>query len=101
MPTHYESGAFQRDYERLTRVQQARFKEALRRFVTDLLMMEAGRLGWFRPGLRVGKLSGRANLYEMTWAPDGRATFSWGEPVMEGRRHIVWLRCGGHGMLGW
>jgi hypothetical protein len=32
----------------------------------------------------------------MTWAPDGRATFSYGTPVKEGEAHIIWRRIGTH-----
>ncbi|MCY4651259.1 MAG: hypothetical protein OXC98_12995 [bacterium] len=39
------------------------------------------------------------SLFEMTWAPDGRATFSWGDPVMTGMWHVIWERCGDHGIL--
>ena len=35
----------------------------------------------------------------MSWAPDGRATFSMGNSVVEGKLHIVWLRIGGHDIL--
>ena len=65
-------------------------------FVTDLRAVETGRRAWFRPGLRVRKLSGVPGVFEMSWAPDGRAMFSWGDPVVEGRLHVVWRRCGTH-----
>ena len=35
----------------------------------------------------------------MTWAPDGRATFSYGETVRDGHVHIVWHRIGTHDIL--
>ena len=35
----------------------------------------------------------------MTWAPDGRALFSMGHPVAEGKRHIIWHRVGSHSIL--
>jgi len=35
----------------------------------------------------------------MTWAPDGRALFRYGDPVREGEPHVVWLRIGTHDIL--
>jgi hypothetical protein len=32
----------------------------------------------------------------MTWAPDGRALFSYGESVLAGQPHVIWERIGGH-----
>ena len=65
-----------RDYGRLTGTHQNRFNAALAQFIADLQSMEAGEQYWFRPGLRVKRVRGVPGLYEMTWAPDGRATFS-------------------------
>lgn len=50
-------------------------------------------------GLRVKKLSVAPDVYEMSWAADGRATFALGDPIVEGKLHIVWLRIGGHDIL--
>ena len=44
--------------------------------------MERGSRQGFRLGLRVKRVQGEWSLFEMTWAPDGRATFSMGEPVV-------------------
>ena len=38
-------------------------------------------------------------MYEMTWAPDGRAVFSYGETIKDGETHIVWHAVGGHDVL--
>ncbi|MGA2319856.1 MAG: hypothetical protein ABSG95_03820 [Solirubrobacteraceae bacterium] len=35
----------------------------------------------------------------MTWAADGRATFRYGEEIVAGEPHIVWLRIGKHAIL--
>jgi hypothetical protein len=35
-------------------------------------------------------------VWEMTWAPDGRATFAYGPEVLAGQLHIVWRRIGTH-----
>ena len=99
MPTHDETEAFLRDYERLTPQQQDRFDGKREEFVADLMAMERGRRQGFRPGLRIKRVQGASGLFEMTWAPDGRATFSMGEPVVAGKRHIVWHRVGDHSIL--
>jgi hypothetical protein len=36
---------------------------------------------------------------EMTWAPDGRATFHFGQEEHPGDQHITWRRIGGHEIL--
>lgn len=88
-----------RDYGRLTRQQQDRFDRRREEFVADLLAMEKDPRTGFRPALRVKKVQGQSGLFEMTWAPDGRATFSMGRPVIEGKRHVVWRRVGDHSIL--
>lgn len=88
-----------RDYERLTRQQQDRFDRRRAEFIADLRAMENDPSAAFRPALRVKKVRGDSGLFEMTWAPDGRATFTMGKPVVEGKRHIVWRRVGDHGIL--
>jgi hypothetical protein len=35
----------------------------------------------------------------MTWAPDGRATFQYGEEVDRGRAHVIWRRIGTHAIF--
>lgn len=99
MPTHEESEAFLRDLYRLTPAQQKRFRVALGRFIDDLREIESGQKTWFRPGLRVKRVRGTWGLYEMTWAPDGRATFSWGDAAVRGLVHVQWHRCGDHSIL--
>ncbi len=99
MPTHDESTAFLRDRKRLTAAKAERFKARLADFIADLEEMEAGQRSWFRPGLRVKKLSGAPDVYEMSWAPDGRAAFALGDSIVVGKLHIVWLRVGSHDIL--
>ena len=61
--------------------------------------MEAGRRSRLRSGLRVKGVKGTPGVYELRWAADGRATFSWGAEVVPGQRHIIWRRCGDHEIL--
>lgn len=99
MPTHDETEAFCRDFDKLTAVQRIRFLRALERFIANLQAIEAGRSDGFRRSLRVKGVRGSPGVFEMTWAPDGRATFSWGTPAVEGHRHVQWRRCGTHDIL--
>ena len=95
MPTYTKLPRFQRDFEQLSAKDQERFREAVRKFVEDL-----GRGRGFRPSLRVKGVQGAPGIYEMTWAPDGRATFHYGEPIRESEVHVVWRRVGTHAILG-
>ncbi|MDE0320681.1 MAG: hypothetical protein OXH86_18410 [Acidimicrobiaceae bacterium] len=88
-----------RDLKKLTREQRRRFFVALSHFISDLQEIEAGRLADFRHGLRVKPLTDIPDVMEMTWAPDGRATFSIGSEVGSGKRHVRWRRCGTHSII--
>jgi hypothetical protein len=50
----------------------------------------------FRPDLRAKGVQGALGVYEMTWAPDGRATWQYGDEVREGEPHVIWRRIGTH-----
>lgn len=73
MPTYDQSDDFRRDYRELTRTEQDLFRVALTKFVANL------RTGRFRAVLRVRGVQAIPGVYEMTWAPDGRATFEYGQ----------------------
>ncbi len=53
----------------------------------------------FPPTLRVHRVQGTANVWEITFAPDGRATFEYGAEVMAGEPHVIWRRVGTHAVL--
>jgi hypothetical protein len=89
MPSHTRARQFQRDWQRLQPADRDRFRAAFQKFDADL---SSGR---FRPGLRVKGVQGAPGVFEMTWAPDGRATFEYGESQGDGA-HIVWRRVGTH-----
>jgi hypothetical protein len=91
MPTFAWLARFGADFDRLTPAQQAAFLVAVAQFVEDLQ-----RGGQVRKGLRVKGVKGAPGVFEMTWADDGRATFQYGEPVVEGEPHVVWRRVGTH-----
>lgn len=91
MPTHDERPQFMREYAGLPRNQKILFLAAIDKMVKDL---QAGRA--FRPGLRIKGVQGHPGVFEMTWAPDGRATFSYGTSPHPGDVHLIWRRIGGH-----
>lgn len=95
MPTYEWLEPFSHDWDRLTAIQQRQFLRAVANFVEDLRAKRG-----FRAGLRVNGVQGAEGLFEITWAPDGRATFNYGEPVHEGEAHIVWRRIGTHNIFG-
>lgn len=94
MPTRDVLASFWRDWDRLTPQQRRAFQDAVAKFVADL---KAGK--GFRAGLRVKRVQAHARVWEMTWAPDGRATFEYGEEVRPGDPHIIWRRIGTHAIF--
>jgi len=90
-PTFEKAASFGKDYAKLTSDQRTRVRRAVSGLVDDL---QAGRRP--RPGLRVRGVQGTGGVFELTWAPDGRATFSFGKQVHSGEAHIVWRRIGTH-----
>lgn len=97
MPTFDVTPRFRADRKKLARgspEQLARFEKVVREaFVPDL---EAGR---FRPSLRVKGIQGHPGIYEMTWAPDGRATWEYGQEQIPGKAHVIWRRLGTHAIF--
>ena len=94
MPTHEEDASFWRDFDLLTDAQVGRLWAAVRRLAQDL-----DRGGAIRAGLRVRELEGHPGIFEMRWAPDGRATFRFGAEQLPGKRHIIWRRVGTHAIF--
>ena len=91
MATFVWLARFGADFDRLSPAQKAAFLTAIVQFVEDL---QSG--GPFRNGLRV---KGTTGIFEMTWAPDGRATFEYGESVRPREPHVIWRRVGTHGIF--
>jgi len=95
MPTRSVLASFRRDWQSLTPQQQRQFLAALKQFIADLQKSPPS----FHPRLRVKRMQGHANLWEMSWAPDGRATFEYGDEVHPGQAHIIWRRVGTHSIF--
>lgn len=91
MPTFDLTATFRKDLAALDNLDRGRFEKAVKAFVDDLKSEHS-----FRPGLRVKGVQGAPGVFEMTWAPDGRATFEYGEELHFGEAHVVWRRIGTH-----
>jgi hypothetical protein len=93
MPTYTPTESFLRDFRGLSVEQQEAFRKALGHFIENI---KGGR---FRAGLRVKGIQGMPGCFEMSWAADGRAIFTYGAEVREGERHVMWLAIGTHAIL--
>jgi len=91
VPTYDALSRFHRDLAKLTRVQRELFDQAVANFVADLCDVRG-----FLPGLRVKRVAGTTEVWEMTWAPNGRATWQFGPEQRPGERHVIWRRIGTH-----
>jgi len=49
--------------------------------------------------LRIKRVQGTKDIWEMSYSGDGRATFRYGTEVKPGEAHVEWLRVGGHEIL--
>jgi hypothetical protein len=94
MPTFERSSGFLREFTKLTPDQQRLFLAAVRLLVADLAAHRPP-----RPALRVKRVQGTADVWEMTWAADGRATFRYGPEQRPGEAHVQWRRIGGHAIF--
>jgi hypothetical protein len=93
VPTYQARQRFLRDFKNLSREQAAAWEKALDLFIECL------RRGSFDPSLRVKRVQGYPGVWEMTWAPNGRATFEYGDELRAGQPHIIWRRVGTHGIF--
>lgn len=90
MTTFEVTKRFQRDLKKMQKNQRDAFADAVQEFVQDASS------GKFRSGLRVKRVQGTPGVYEMTWAPNGRATWEYGTPIRKNEPHIVCRRVGTH-----
>jgi hypothetical protein len=89
VPIHERTRRFERDWQGLSETHPKRFGEAFLRFDHDLAKRR------FRLGLRVKRVMGTNDVFEMTWAPDGRATFQYAKP-QDDEPEVIWRRIGTH-----
>jgi hypothetical protein len=95
VPTFERLARFDREFRRLPRELQRAFLAALPLFVAALREKPPA----FPPALRIHRVQGSDRIWEITFAPDGRATFEYGGEVVEGETHVIWRRVGSHGVL--
>jgi len=99
MPAFELTPRFERcqwDWRKLTAQHRNAFRKTVREaFIPDLDTPDQP----FRPGLRVKGVTAHPGVFEMTWAPDGRATFSYGEERIAGKAHVIWRRTGTHSIF--
>ena len=89
------SPRFARDVRRLSAAERAAAVAAAKELAEDLNAKVRP-----RPGLRVKRVrSAPPGVLEMTWAPDGRATFEFGREIRSGEAHVVWRRIGSHAIF--
>ena len=97
MPTFAEAESFANDWKKLSKAEQALFLAAVKLLVEDLKRKQQP-----RKSLRVKGVQGKKGVFEMTWSMgehDGRATFQYGEEIIEGEAHVIWRRIGNHGVF--
>jgi hypothetical protein len=95
VPTFERLARFDREFRRLPRELQRAFLAVLPTFIAALRAAPPA----FPPSLRVKRVQGSSGVWEMTYAPDGRATFAYGNEVVAGEPHIIWRRIGTHDVL--
>jgi hypothetical protein len=95
VPTFERLARFDREFRRLSREQQRAFLAMLPVFIAALKENPPS----FPPALRVHRVQGAIGVWEITFAPDGRATFEYGPEVLAHEPHVVWRRVGSHGVL--
>ena len=96
MPTFERLPRFDREFRRISRELQRAFLAMLPLFIAALRERPPS----FPPALRVKRVQGTEGAWEITFAPDGRATFTYGDPVRPGEAHVIWRRIGHHDILG-
>ncbi len=92
--------AFDRDFKRLPRHHQKKFREVAPKFRAAAERAAAGEDKPWPKGLRVKPIQSGSGIWEMTWSmndPDGRATWEWIE--LAGEPAIRWRRIGNHEIL--
>lgn len=93
-PTYELPPGFAREFSRMPREQRREFQAAVKKLVGAL------RGGSEPPNsLRVKRVQGTKDVWEMSYSGDGRATFRYGTEVQPGETHVEWLRVGGHEIL--
>ncbi len=92
--------AFDRDFKRLPKRHQKRFRALIPAFNEAAERAVAGDDGPWPKGMRVKSVKSARGVWELTWSmnhPDGRATWEWAD--VDGEPAIRWRCIGDHGIL--
>lgn len=92
--------AFDRDFKRLAREHQRKFRDSVGAFHDAAVRAAAGQDNPWPRALRVKPVRRVHGVWECTWSkdnPDGRATWEWIE--LGGEPAIRWRRVGDHRVL--
>jgi hypothetical protein len=90
-PTFELQPGFAREFAHLPREHQRAFRRAV------VKLIRAMKVGEEPPrSLRIKRVQGTKDVWEMSWSGDGRATFRYGAERKTGETHVIWLRIGGH-----
>ena len=93
-PTYEFGTGFAREFAGLSREQEKAFRKAVEKLIDAL------REGGKPPNsLRIKRVQGTKDIWEMSYSGDGRATFRYGSEMKPGETHVEWLRIGGHEVL--
>ena len=84
-PTYEASRRFLRELARLSDDQHDAFLSAKDELIAGL----RERPPRFAPRLRIKRVKGSDDVWELTWAADGRATFRYGAQVITGEAHVL------------
>jgi hypothetical protein len=95
VPTYELPNSVYAEYAKLSRGQRRAFRRALARFIEALRTKPTV----FPVGMRVKGVQGYPGVFEMTFAPDGRATFEYGEELVKGEPYVIWRRVGDHSIF--
>ena len=93
-PTYELGTGFAREFAKLSREQDKAYRQAVEKFVDAL-----GSGSQPPNSLRIKRVQGTNDIWEMSYSGDGRATFRYGSEVKPGETHVQWLRIGGHEIL--
>ena len=94
-PTYDATTRFLREFLKLPASQRHAFLAARDEFIEALRTSPPE----FPTHLRIKRVQGTDGIWELTFAADGRTTFRYGDEVIPGQPHIVWLRIGKHAIL--
>ena len=94
-PTFDRLAQFRRDYQKLTGPQRDAFRAAVKKFVAPFSTMPSGDFG--EPFVR--ELKEHPGYFELRFAADARAIYTFGQAIRRGQPHVVWCRIGGNDAL--